>query len=209
MWVTPGNVEKTLARATELTARLLGAGKVPFGLGGEHTLALGMLRAFDAKGLVVVQFDAHPDLLDEYQGDRACHVAAFRRVLDFLPKKSLIQVGIRDPLGEEQEFVKKQGIASFTTEQARAPSFPRKLAGLTKGKSIYVSIDIDVLDPSIAPATGTPVPDGLTYAELSGLITSLSGRIVGADLCEVCRDSEFVTQLAGARLAYEVLDHLQ
>jgi agmatinase len=208
MWVTPGNVEKTLARVTELTAGLLKLGKVPFGLGGEHTLSLGMLRAFP-RDTAVVQFDAQPDLLDEYQGDRTCHVSAFRRVLDFLPKKNLIQVGVRDPLQEEKEFIRKKKITSFTTEQARASGFSQKLARLTKGKRIYLSVDIDVLDPSIAPATGTPVPGGLTYAELSVLLSSISGRIVGADLCEVCRDPEYVTQLAGARLAYEVLNHLR
>jgi len=154
---------------------------VPFLLGGEHTITLGAVQALTPRysDLVVVQWDAHTDLRDEYQGERICHATVMRRLLD--GGCPLVQLGIRAGTRGEFELARRRSLYS-SREVVPPPHLREALAG----RPLYLSVDVDVLDPAVVPGTGNPEPDGCTYADLITALRVLeSGQIVGLDLVEV------------------------
>lgn len=197
----------------------LAAGRLPLLVGGEHTVTPAALEAWDDPAAVtVVQFDAHADLRADYEGTPWNHACAMRRVLD--RGHPLVQLGIRSGLHEELQevygsdadgasglLVRERTPAArlLTRSGLRAHGVAPALRGL--GRRIYVTIDLDALDPGCAPGVGTPEPDGLSYLELlDALDTLLDGRtLVGADVVELCpaRDDGRT-----ARLAARLLSHL-
>lgn len=205
--ISPGSIPETLKRIEQMNRRLKELGKIPFVLGGEHTISIGAIRAFKEENPIVIHFDAHSDLREEYFGDKVCHATAIKRVLDFLPKKNLMQIGIRSLGKEELDFVKKENIRSVFIDELKKNfgNVKNELAEKTSGKKVYITMDIDVLDCSLAPGTGTPEPNGLSYQELIELIRSVRGKLIGLDLVEVARDQEFVTPSVAAKILYEVL----
>ncbi|MBI5499641.1 MAG: arginase family protein [Deltaproteobacteria bacterium] len=198
------------------TRELLGAGRLPILVGGEHTVTAGALAAFDdASSLTVVQFDAHADLRQAYEGTPWNHACAMRRALD--RGHPLLQVGIRSAVREEIDEVYGRGADGSRGLLVRRGPPPARLltrSGLREGglddalrgvgERIYVTIDLDVLDPGCAPGVGTPEPDGLSFWELlDALERVLAGRtLAGADVVELCpaRDDGRTARLA-ARLA--------
>ncbi|MCS7131378.1 MAG: arginase family protein, partial [Hadesarchaea archaeon] len=122
--ITSTDLKATGERISALVKRLIGDGKIPALLGGEHTLTYFSLQAFDE--IFVVQLDAHRDLRDEYLGDRLCHATVMRRVLDSLPTERLLQVGVRSCSKEEAEFAKSIELWTYTSEEALAD--PRGIA---------------------------------------------------------------------------------
>ncbi len=167
-------------RMVRAVRRHLGPG-VPFLLGGEHTITLGAVQALVARyhDLVVIQWDAHTDLRTEYQGNPVCHATAMRRLLD--GGCPLVQLGIR--AGTREEFAIGRARSLYLS---RGALLPDPLLDTLRSRPVYLSVDIDVLDPSVAPGTGNPEPDGATYAELlAGLRSLTRHRVVGMDLVEV------------------------
>jgi len=167
-------------RMVRAVRRHLGPG-VPFLLGGEHTITLGAVQALVARyhDLVVIQWDAHTDLRTEYQGNPVCHATAMRRLLD--GGCPLVQLGIR--AGTREEFAIGRARSLYLS---RGALLPDSLLDTLRSRPVYLSVDIDVLDPSVAPGTGNPEPDGATYAELlAGLRSLTRHRVVGMDLVEV------------------------
>ncbi len=160
--------------------RVISLGSRPLLVGGEHLITLPAveecLNAFP--DLVVVQMDAHLDLRDEYHGNRHTHATVMRRVLEKVGNKRLIQFGVHSGTREEWDFAARQN----TIIQDTAP-----LSEALAGRPIYLTVDLDVMDPSIMPETGTPEPGGLTFLELHKAILSLRGLdVVGADAVEYC-----------------------
>ncbi|MBN1772797.1 MAG: arginase family protein [Deltaproteobacteria bacterium] len=196
----------------------LAAGRLPLVVGGEHTVTPAALAVWDdAAGVTVVQFDAHADLRADYEGTPWNHACAMRRA--FERGHPLVQLGIRSALHEELQDVygpAADGSSGLLMREAtptarlltrsglRSRGVEPALRGL--GERVYVTIDLDALDPSCAPGVGTPEPDGLSYLELlDALDAVLDGRtLVGADVVELCpaRDDGRTALLAARLLAW-------
>jgi agmatinase len=175
--------EDALRKITDEVGRLLDAGTLPLVLGGEHTIALGITRAVCARhpGALILHFDAHADLRAEYLGEPLSHATWAYRVGEAYGFERLIQLGIRSGLREE-----------FILGRARSGHFtmgldiPPGIRLLLQERPVYLSLDIDVLDSSNAPGTGTPEAGGATYKELMDCLYGLRGaRIVAMDVNEV------------------------
>lgn len=196
--------------------KLLAKGKLVGIVGGDHSVPLGLLRAISEKynDFGVLQIDAHLDLRDTYEGFEYSHASIFYNALKIKEIRKLVQVGIRDYCEEEVEKVKNENdrIDVFYDHQIKDNRF----CGVTWGaqcaeiidnlpENVYVSFDIDGLNPSLCPNTGTPVPGGLEFPEIIFLLKELmkSGRkIVGFDLCEV-GNKEWDGNV-GARILYKL-----
>ncbi len=187
-------------RLIEDTARAAGAqGKRLLAIGGEHTITPPLVRALAAAhpDLCVIQFDAHSDLRDELLGERVCHATAMQRVLDTIPRANLFQLGIRSFAAAGEMNV--AGMFPFAVLEA-IPEVCRRIAG----RPVYVTLDLDVLDPAFLPDVQTPQPGGCSYRELAQALAGLAGLdIVGADIVEFCPRGE--QSWAGASTVAELI----
>lgn len=199
-----------------IVSRLLAQNKFPLILGGEHTLTIGAVRAVLSRfsPLTILHFDAHADLRDSYQGNKLSHACVMRRCFE-MGNINLAQVGIRNISnnkedGGEYDFYQKNKpkIKIFWAKDFKKLNKVDFLKNL--GKYVYVSFDVDALDPSIMPSTGTPEPGGLGWYEVLDLIKSaaVASRIVGADIVELSpmkglAAPDFLT----AKLAYKILSY--
>ncbi len=205
-----GDLETALAQIEGLVEECLAREKFPLVLGGEHSITAGAIRPFAKrhKSLTVVQFDAHADLRDEYEGRKYSHAAAMRRVLD-QPECTLISIGIRNISAAEIPFLEANGgRISVLWAKDRERWDLEKVLAARGGAPIYVTFDVDVFDSSLMPATGTPEPGGLFFAEAIALLREVAkaGPIVGADIVELSplkglHACDFLT----AKLAYKIL----
>jgi agmatinase len=199
-----------LDQLADLVESVVAQDKFPLVLGGEHALTPGAIRPLVERhpDLVVLQLDAHADLRDGYLGEHFSHAAAMRRVLDN-PGVSLVQVGIRAISAGEVPFLEgnRHRISVHWGKDIRNWQLEEIVAPL-KGRPVYITFDIDALDPSIMPSTGTPEPGGIPYEEALAILKRAAqvARIVGADIVELApikglHAPDFVT----ARLAYKLL----
>ncbi len=179
-----GNVQAVLNRIEEKASAILKDNKIPVMLGGEHLVTLGAVRAAAKKypDLNILHFDAHTDLRDEYLGENLSHATVLRRCWDILGDGRIFQFGIRS--GDRPEFMwAAQG--HTTMRKFDLQGFAQTVEQL-KGKPLYVTIDLDVLDPSLFPGTGTPEAGGVTFMELLGAILNLKGaNVVACDINEL------------------------
>lgn len=205
-------VEAALEQLQGLVEAVLDGGKFPLVLGGEHTLTVAPVRALAArhKDLVVLQLDAHADLRDGYQGERFSHAAAMRRVLDD-PNVSLVSAGIRAISKEEVGFCqanRDRVTIHWAKDQARW-DVEAMLAPL-EGRPVYLTFDIDALDASVMPATGTPTPGGLGYGATLEIVRRAcqTGNVVGADLVELAPIKGLhACDYTAAAIAYKMLSY--
>jgi agmatinase len=205
-------VAAALAQLACLVGLVLDAGKFPFVLGGEHSLTAGAIRPFAERyeDLILLQFDAHADLRDGYLGEHFSHAAAMRRALE-VPGVSLVSVGVRALSQAEAEFAATCGdrvTIHWAREQARWDI--DKIIGPLAGRPVYVSFDIDVLDASAMPATGTPTPGGLSYAQALAILRGAcaAGNVVGADLVEFSPIAGLhAYDYTAAAVAYKILSY--
>jgi agmatinase len=205
-------IEAALAQLEGLVGSVVEAGKFPLVLGGEHSLTPAPVRALARrhKDLVVLQLDAHADLRDGYQGEPFSHAAAMRRVLDS-PNVSLISAGIRAVSTEEVAFYEASRdriTIHWAKEQARW-DIAAMVAPL-KGRPVYLTFDIDALDASVMPATGTPTPGGLSYATALAILRRAceAGNVVGADLVELAPiHGLHACDYTAAVIAYKMLSY--
>ncbi len=217
--VNPLNIEDTHARVEQAITAILNAGAIPVCVGGDHSLSLAILRAVARRhGPVgMVHVDSHQDMWDAYFGNRYFHGAPFRRAVEegLLDTHRIVQVGIRGPVYSEADFdfgrqhgvtviraenVAREGIG-WVQEQLRAVS----------GGPVYLSFDIDGVDPAFAPGTGTPEVGGLTSREALEIVRALVGLpLVGADVVEVSPpyDHGNITALLAANLLFEIVSVL-
>ena len=178
-----GNTEKALHDIEDMAAAIITEDKIPCMIGGEHLVTLGAVRALYAKypDLHLIHFDAHTDLREDYIGEPLSHATVMRRVWDMLGDGRLNQFGIRS--GERSEFAwaKKHSYLhpfDFETLEMRVQAL--------SNVPVYFSLDLDVLDPSVFPGTGTPEAGGVTFDELRQACMLLRGlNIVGFDVCEL------------------------
>ncbi|MEM2875829.1 MAG: agmatinase, partial [Candidatus Bathyarchaeia archaeon] len=184
-----GGVKETVERVREVTRNLVADGKTPVLIGGEHTLTLGSVRAFNGK-VGVVCFDAHLDLRDEFLGLRVSHATFMRRVCESIGPENVMVVGARAAPREEVMFAEGSGMNVIKTLDLKKRGLERvgetirEFAGVHD--KTYVSIDMDVLDPSIAPAVQNPEPGGLLLNDLMMLLTGgCAGGVSALDLVEV------------------------
>lgn len=187
-------------------------GKFLLGLGGEHSVTGGLVRAVMTRhaALSVLQIDAHLDLRDAYEGSPWSHACVMRRVHDL--GAAIVPVGIRNCAAEEAAFLREAGIEPVWASDCacRGDWQAAVLSGL--GEVVYVSVDIDGFDPAFAPGTGTPEPGGLDWYQVISLLREVfrRKRVVGADIVEVMPvPGQVVTEFLAARLAYKMICYHQ
>jgi agmatinase len=187
-------------------SRLLDQGRRVLALGGDHAVAYPAVRAHARRHdtLTLVQLDAHPDLYDEFEGDRLSNACPLARIMEEGLVQRLVQIGIRTMNGLQQAQARRFG-AEVVEMKAWHPDLEIAAAG-----PIYVSLDLDVLDPAFAPGVSHPEPGGLSTRDLIGLVQRLPGPVVGADLVELnpTRDPTGVSARVAAKLAKELLARL-
>lgn len=178
-----GDTQKALEDIENHTRKILDSGKLPLMIGGEHLVTLGAVRAVYDKypDLHVIHFDAHADLRDEYLGATLSHASVIHRVWDMVGDDKIYQFGIRS--GERAEF--EWGKNHVKTQKFNFDGLDGVIERL-KGKPVYFTIDLDVLDPSVFPGTGTPEAGGVSFTELLDAILKVSKlNIVGMDINEL------------------------
>ncbi|MCS7120912.1 MAG: agmatinase [Nitrososphaerota archaeon] len=209
-----GDLEETLANLEKTTREILGQSDIPVLIGGEHTLALGAVAGIPER-FGLVYFDAHMDARNEYMNRRLSHATVLRRICEEIKPEKIVQVGVRAASKDEIKYAESQGITYITThsilkngvEQA-AKTVNREL---DECNSLYITIDMDVLDPSIAPAVQNPEPEGLTSYALLELMHKVCGKdVIGFDLVEVSPvyDSGG-TAITAAKIIFETMSFVQ
>lgn len=204
-------MQDNLSRITEAAAFVRSRCDVPVFVGGDHAIAFPIVRAFDDLSLTVVQFDAHQDYTDEKFGQRYSHDNQMRRISELPFVRRIVQVGLRGALewSEPWEAARRDGVQIVTSRRIVSEGVERALADIHVDGDTYVTIDIDVLDPTVAGGTGFPEPGGIGYYELKEALLLLArrARIVGFDVCEVNPnyDTAGVTARLAARLTLDLL----
>lgn len=201
-----GSVTRTIDDISVRSDRILSDGKVPFMIGGEHLVTLGSVKAVSDKfsDLYIIHFDAHADLRDDYLGQKLSHACVLRRCHEIVGDGHIFQFGIRS--GDRDEFV----FADEHTEMHRF-SFEglEETVEKLKGKKVYFTLDLDVLDPSIFPGTGTPEAGGVTFDELRKAVTLVCSEldIVGCDVNELSPvyDQSGVSTAVACKIIREML----
>lgn len=193
---------KTLEAVENAVSSCLATGRPLITLGGDHSISYPVLRAFNAyhKDLTVIHFDAHPDLYDELLGNRWSHASPFARVMEEKLAKRLIQVGIRTLTGHQYAQAKKFGVEIISMSNLE------KFFDLEISGPVYVSIDLDVLDPAFVPGVSHYEPGGMTVRELIRCLHEIDAPLVGADVVEFNpqRDFQGQTAMVGAKLIKEL-----
>jgi len=218
--VNPFAIDEALASVQQRAARVLAEGAKLLTLGGDHTIALPLLRAMAEKHgpLAVVHFDAHLDTWDTYFGADYTHGTPFRRASEegLLDKNACMHIGIRGPLYTADDLVEDgdlgfQIVHAVEIDTLGVSGVIERMLARVGDRPVYVSIDIDVLDPAFAPGTGTPEAGGFTSRELLAIIRAFSNtNLVGADIVEVAPayDHAQITGIAAAHIAYELLSSM-
>ena len=207
------DTKKTLERLELVIKDILEAGKTPVTIGGEHTITLGVLKGLGDENskTAIVSFDAHLDLRNEFLGLKLSHTTFMCRINEEVKPAKIIEVGTRAVCREELNYAKKAGIEFFTAQQIRsegAEQIVKKLKErLAKYESIYLSVDMDVLDPAYAPAVQNPEPEGLeTHTLLEILCGIRDDRVIGFDVGEVAPHYDHgISAIQAARTIFEVL----
>ncbi|MCE4625248.1 MAG: agmatinase [Desulfurococcales archaeon] len=212
--VVHGNAEETLERLSLVVKDLIGDEKRILSIGGEHTITAGIAKGLAEAGIrpCLLVFDAHLDLRDEYLGYRFSHASSIRRAMEYLGPDKTVIVGARAYAREEIKYAAERGV-EVIPPQTIVRMGARNIGALVASKlsdceHVYVSLDIDALDPSYAPGTGTPEPLGLSVGEILRVLEeTIDSRLVGADLVEVnpLVDPSGVTSIVAARLLQEII----
>ena len=201
-----GSVTRTLADISVRTGTILSDGKIPFMIGGEHLVTFGSVMAVKDmyEDLYIIHFDAHADLRDDYLGQKLSHACVIRRCHELVGDNHIFQFGIRS--GDREEFV-------FAKEHTCMNKFDfnnlENTVEKLKGKKVYFTLDLDVLDPSIFPGTGTPEAGGVSFEELRKAVTLVCSEldIVGCDVNELSPvyDQSGVSTAVACKIIREML----
>lgn len=202
-----GNIEGSLKLIGESAEEAVKDGKFPLFIGGEHLISVPVIEKVYrkyGKDLIVLHFDAHADLRESYIGCRYSHASAIRRLTDFMPGKNIYQFGIRSGTREEFEYAKDNtNMYKFDVAE------PLRQAAASFGdKPVYVTLDIDVVDPAYANGTGTPEPGGITSNEMLRAVSVFKAlNLVGFDLVEVSPpyDTSDRTALLAAKIIRDII----
>jgi agmatinase len=208
--------EAAIAQIAESVRRAAATGKLVVGLGGEHTISVGFGRGLlDALGgpLTVVQIDAHSDLRDEYEETPYSHACIARRLLDDSRIEQVLQLGIRSVSAEEVEYTRANPdrVRVWYAEEVHGGAWRAEFIARIAGKRIYLTLDVDGLDPAIIPATGTPEPDGLTWTETLDILrtTAIHATVAGMDCVELApAGGQHAADFAVAKLLYKAISYV-
>lgn len=211
--VTPvlSNPLSMIKRVYKISQEIIQDGKIIVVLGGEHSLSLGVARALKERwrDLSVLQFDAHCDLRDTYLGTKYNHACVSRRILELC---KIVQVGVRSIAQEEFLFIKEdRGIVPIYMHEIieRDDWMDRISSNLSE--AVYITIDLDVLDPGIIPSVGTPEPGGIGWYDLLTVLKGVSKRkrVVGFDVMELCpREGDSSSSYLAAKLVYKLIGYI-
>ena len=199
-----GNTVKALDMIEETATTIINANKKPLMIGGEHLVSLPVIKSLVKKypDLCIIHFDAHTDLREDYLGEVLSHASVIRRAWDLVGDGHIYQFGIRSGLKSEFEWAK-----SHTTLQRFNTEGLADVIKALKGKPVYLTIDLDILDPSVFPGTGTPEPGGISMKELlDALILLKELPLVGADVVELSPhyDASGISTAAACKVIREV-----
>jgi agmatinase len=215
--IVPGYTEKSLLRTVEAMQPIFNAGVIPIAMGGDHCVTLAELRAANAKygKLALIHFDSHSDVWDEYFGEKLSHGTPFRRALEenLLRTDSSIQIGIRGPLYSASDLntAKELGfevITGYEMSGMTSESIVGRIRRRVQEHPVFLSFDIDFVDPAYAPGTGTPEVGGPSSRETLEIVRGLTGlKFVGFDVVEVLPqyDHGEITSLLASNIMYEFL----
>ena len=182
---------------------MLEQGRRPIALGGDHSITFPIVKAFAARhrDLTIFHFDAHPDLYDVFEGNRLSHACPFARIMEGGLAHRLVQVGIRTATRHQREQANKFGVEVI--EMRQLPAYQK----LKSAGPVYISFDMDVLDPAIAPGVSHREPGGMTVRDAIAHLHAMEGNIVGADIVEYnpVRDVDSLTATVAAKILKEIL----
>jgi agmatinase len=202
----------TLARIERIAHGVVGSGRLLVGLGGEHSVSAPLVRAVRSRhrGLGVLQLDAHADLRDTFEGSPLNHACVMHRILD--EGVPIAQVGVRSLTPEERELIRARGVCTVFAGEAMSEPVERWIGRVIDAlpDEVYVTVDLDALDPSIMPATGTPEPGGLDWYRALAVLRAVSRarRIVGFDVVELAPLPGLVApDFLAAKLTYRLLGY--
>ena len=201
--------EDMVEKVKDKTEKLLDSEKFVVLIGGEHSVSLGAVMAHNAKfeNISVLQLDAHADLREEYEGSPYNHACVMARIKEICP---IVQVGVRSLSVEEKEKVVPEKMF-FARDIKASPGTWQKDVVNQLSENVYVSIDVDVFDPSIIPSTGTPQPGGLDWYEVTSLLKEVAKnkKVVGFDVVELCPDEKNkAPDITAAKLVYKFLSYI-
>ncbi|WP_088104434.1 agmatinase [Halalkalibacter urbisdiaboli] len=204
-----GNAERSLDMVEEYLDKLIADGKFPIGLGGEHLLSWPIFKAMHKKyaDMAIIHIDAHADLREEYEGEPLSHSTPIRKACGLIGPENVYSFGIRSGMREEFQYAKESGMYMAKFDVAKPL---KEILPTLAGRNVYVTIDIDVLDPAHAPGTGTAEAGGITSKELLEAIVAIAEsdvKVIGADLVEVAPayDHSEQTQIAASKFIREIL----
>jgi agmatinase len=216
--VSPGDTERTYAQVEDALAPIVEAGVFPLALGGDHSITLAELRVVAKRQgpLALVQLDAHADTWESYFGQRYFHGTTFKRAVEegLVDAKASVQAGMRGSIygADDIEAARRLGFTVVESDELRAvgPDRYGDLVGRTIGRRpVFLSFDVDFLDPAFAPGTGTPEVAGFSTAEALGFLRALRGvKLAGCDVVEVAPQYDGPgqqTAVAAANVAFELL----
>jgi agmatinase len=205
-------------KTLELVAKdILETGKTPVTIGGEHTITLGVIKGMGktVRKTAVVSFDAHLDLRNEFMGLKLSHTTFMRRINEEAKPAKIIEVGTRAVCREELAYAKKAGINFYTAQQIRSQGTDKTIkelkTELAKYERIYLSVDMDVLDPAYVPAAQNPEPEGLAPNQLLDVLCGIvNKRVAGFDVVEIAPNyDQGVSAVQAAKVIFEVLCALE
>ena len=209
-----GDVDEILRRLELVTKDVLSSDKMPVAIGGEHTITLGMMRGVGGN-IAVVSFDAHLDLRNEYMGRSLSHTTFMRRLNEQIKPMKILEIGTRAVCKEELDYAKKVGIEFLAVQQIRKDGTEKTIKKINKllndSEKIYLTIDMDVLDPAFAPAVQNPEPEGLHMDVFLDILCKLcNSRVVAFDLVEVAPQyDQGITAIQAAKTIFEALCHIE
>jgi agmatinase len=208
-----GNAQAMVERIERVTGELLDRGKYVVALGGDHSISIGVIRAFARRhpNMSVLQFDAHADLREEYEGNTLSSATIMRRVLDVCPRTA--QVGIRSLSEPEAQLVQERQLPLWLASDIQRQTARERDEWISNvvrslAAEVYVTFDIDAFDPSLVPGTGTPEPGGLGWYEVMDLLSTVTSqrRVVGFDVVELSPLVEgHVSPVVAAKLVYKLV----
>lgn len=201
-----GNVSESLRRIEEVSRGLVKQGKQVFAIGGEHLVSLPLIKAYHRQypDLVVIQMDAHADLRSDYLGETLSHATVMRHVVEKIGDKNLYQLGIRSATRDELKFAASRTNLYLDVLLGAVDEVMDRIGD----RPVYLSLDIDILDPAFAPGTGTPEAGGVSSRELLQALHRLAElRVVGFDMVEISPPYEKGdnTSILGAKILREAL----
>lgn len=211
IWQDAGDLqffeEDAFAAIENALSELISAGRRPLSLGGDHSITFPIIKALARKypSLTIFHFDAHPDLYDEFEGNRLSHACPFARIMEAGLAKRLVQIGIRTMTRHQREQAARFGVE--VVEMRSLPKFEEVRAKLMAEGPVYISFDLDVLDPAVAPGVSHREPGGMSSREAITLLHAVEGEIVGADVVEYnpVRDLSGIAATVAAKLVKEIL----